>query len=49
MHQPHYWDERYAQYILCAGFLELIWVFNTGLLVLDPSLLTIAVDMLDFM
>jgi hypothetical protein len=39
MHQPHYWDERYALYIWCAGLLELVRVFNTGLPVVDPSLL----------
>ena len=40
----HQWDEHYASYIRCAGFLELVHVVNYGLPALDPSLLTIAVD-----
>jgi hypothetical protein len=40
----HQWDERYTPYIRHAGFLELVWVVNKGLLALDPALLTAAVD-----
>ena len=46
-HQPHRWDDRYRPYIQRAGFLEIIWVFNTGLPILDPTLLTAAVDTYD--
>ena len=42
--RTHQWDERYAPYIRCAGFLELIRVVNYGLLPFDPALLTVAVD-----
>ena len=40
----HQWDEHYASYIRCAGFLELVCIVNYGLLTLEPTLLTIAVD-----
>ena len=40
----HQWDERYAPYIRHAGFLELVRVVNYGLPLLDPALLTVAVD-----
>jgi len=46
-HQPHRWDERYRPYIQHAGFLEIVRVFNTGLPILDPALLTAAVDRYD--
>ena len=46
-HQPHRWDERYRPYIQRAGFLEIIRVFNTRLSILDPTLLTAAVDRYD--
>ena len=46
-HQSHRWDERYRPYIQRAGFLEIVWVFNTGLMILDPTLLTAAVDRYD--
>ena len=42
--RAHQWDERYAPYIWRAGFLELVRVVNYGLLALDPTLLTAAVD-----
>jgi len=42
--RAHQWDERYAPYIRCAGFLELVRVVNHGLPPLDPALLTAAVD-----
>ena len=42
--RAHQWDERYAQYIQRAGFLELVRVVNHGLPPLDPALLTAAVD-----
>ena len=40
----HQWDEHYASYIRCAGFLELVRVVNYGLSSLDSSLVTIAID-----
>jgi hypothetical protein len=40
----HRWDERYAQYIERAGFLELVRVVNMGLPHCDPALITAAVD-----
>ena len=40
----HQWNERYASYIRCAGFLKLVRVVNSGLPALDPALLTAAVD-----
>ena len=46
-HQPHHWDERYQPYIKRVGFLEIVRVFNTGLPILDPALLTAAVDRYD--
>ena len=46
-HQPHRWDERYRPYIQRAGFLEIVSVFNTGLLILDLALLTAAVNRYD--
>ena len=42
--RAHQWDERYAPYIRCAGFLELVRVVNYGLPLLDPALLTAVVD-----
>ena len=42
--RAHQWDERYAPYIWRAGFLELVRVVNYGLPLLDPALLTVAVD-----
>ena len=47
MHQPHRWDERYRPYIQHAGFLEIVRVFNTGLPILDPVVITAAVDRYD--
>ena len=46
-HQLHRWDERYQPYIQRAGFLEIVRVFNTGLPILEPALLTAAVDRYD--
>ena len=43
--RAHQWDEHYAPYIRCASFLELVRVVNRGLLPLDPTLLTAAIDM----
>ena len=42
--RAHQWDERYAPYIRRAGFLELVRVVNYGLSLLDPTLLSAAVD-----
>ena len=45
MHTRAYqWDEHYAPYIRCAGFLKLVRVVNHGLPPHDPALLTAAVD-----
>ena len=41
----HQWDEHYAPYIRRAGFLELVRVVNHDLPSLDPTLLTVVVDM----
>ena len=46
-HLPHRWDEQYRPYIQRAGFLEIVSVFNTGLLILDLALLTAAVNRYD--
>ena len=45
--RTHRWDERYRPYIQRAGFLEIVRVFNPGLSILDPALLTAAVDRYD--
>ena len=42
--RAHQWDEHYAPYIRRAGFLELVRVVNHDLPLLDPALLTAAVD-----
>jgi hypothetical protein len=42
--RAHQWDEHYVLYIRRAGFLDLVWVVNYGLLALDPALLSAAVD-----
>ena len=42
--RAHQWDERYAPYIRCAGFLELVRIVNYGLPLFDPALLTADVD-----
>jgi hypothetical protein len=47
MHQTHRWDEWYRPYIQRASFLEIVQVFNTGLPILDPALLTAAIDRYD--
>ena len=42
--RTHQWDEHYASYIWRAGFPELVRVVNHGLSLIDPTLLTVAVD-----
>jgi len=42
--RAHQWDERYVPYIWRVGFLKLVRVVNYGLLALDPTLLTVAID-----
>ena len=44
IHTPHRWDERFALFLRCCGFLKLSRVVNTGLPDLDPTLLTAIVD-----